>query len=114
MNLADAQQEARGNPAIRAAVATSRKKAEYGAGITDDPDCTVELFSLVRDAQAFFKGQKELLEKDSFVVTYGTLSRGLLILEREAHEFKGVEIPYAAVSMSMVKRTTPRKGDGAT
>ncbi|HEX7070289.1 MAG TPA: hypothetical protein VF190_05770 [Rhodothermales bacterium] len=94
MNLADAQRTAREDAKIRAAVACSQKKARPGAGITDDPDCEVELFRLVRDADAFFKGRKEMLEADGFAVTYGTVSRGLLILECDD----------AAVSMSLVKR----------
>jgi hypothetical protein len=101
--LSEAQKRAKADPKIKAAVATSNRKAVYGAGITDDPDCDVELFTLVKDANAVFKGRKELLEKDGFVVTYGTVGRGLVILERED--------PPAAVSMSLVKRTTPRSGD---
>lgn len=101
MNLSDAQRIARGNPKIRAAVATSQKKARIGDGITDDPNCQVELFSLVKDAEAFFKAQKERLEGEGYVVTYGTVARGLYILER------GEE----AVSSSFVKRQTTRTGD---
>jgi hypothetical protein len=102
MNLAKAQAAARKDPRLKAAVAVSLRKAAPGAGITDDPDVVVTLFPLVKDATAAFKAMKEELESEGLTVTYGTLARGLLILEGEGR----------AVSMSLTRRPAknPSKG----
>lgn len=104
MNVAEAQREARANPKIKAAVCVSFRKAAPGAGITDDPACEVELFPLVRDASARFKERKDRLEAAGLKLTYGTVGRGLVILERAD--------PPCAVSMSLVRRPAknPSKG----
>lgn len=106
MNIASAQAAAREDTRLKAAVCVSLRKAAVGAGITDDPDCDVELFRLVKDASARFKQHKERLETSGYVVTFGTLGRGLLILERDEE----------ACSMSLVKRPAKitRSRDGET
>lgn len=101
MNLADAQKKAKDDPKLKAAVAVSLRKAEPSAGITDDPAVEVELYTLVKEASSAFKARKESLEMEGFSVTYGTVGRGLVIMERGDD----------AVSMSLVRRTTPRSGD---
>ncbi len=102
MNLADAQQATRDDPKVRAAVATSSHRATPDAGLLDAPGVEVELFTTIKDATAHFKGQKELLEKDGFTVAYGTVAKGIVILERDD----------AAVTSALIKRPAqnPSKG----
>ena len=86
MNLAQAQKQARDDPRIKAAVAESpMREPKPGAGITDVPECEVDLFRLVKDAEKRFRERYDFYLAQGYEVTFGSLSKRIVCFRRRDH-----------------------------
>lgn len=71
-----ARRRVRADSSIRAAVITAD-----GAPMVKHESCRVELFKLVKDAEAKFRAEMDTLKAQGFEQTYGTIGRGLVRFE---------------------------------
>jgi hypothetical protein len=92
MDIDQARRVALENPKLKAAVVSSNRQPVRGAGITDDPDCCVEFFTLIKDAHARLRELHDEYLERGFRVTFGTLSKGLVAFQHESYEFEGAGI----------------------